>query len=44
MSILKKIILHKKKEVENDKVQLPINELKKKIAQKIKFFSKIAHI
>ena len=40
MSILKKIILHKKKEVENDKVQFPINELKKKISQKNKLFSK----
>ena len=40
MSILKKIILNKKKEVENDKVQFPINELKKKISQKNKLFSK----
>ena len=28
MSILKKIILHKKKEVENDKVQFPIKDIK----------------
>ena len=40
MSILEKIIIDKKKEVENDKVRVPINELKKKISQKNKIFSK----
>ena len=39
MSILEKII-DKKKEVENDKVQFPIYELKKKISQKNNIFSK----
>ena len=40
MSILEKIIVDKKKEVESDKLQFPINEIKKKISQKNKIFSK----
>ena len=40
MSILKKIIVDKKKEVENDKKQFPIHELKSKVSQKNNIFSK----
>ena len=40
MSILEKIIVDKKKEVENDKLQFPIDELKTKITKKSKTFSK----
>ena len=40
MSILEKIIIDKKKEVEHDKVQFPIYELKNKISQKNNIFSK----
>ena len=40
MSILEKIIVDKKKEVESDKLQFPINEIKRKISQKNKIFSK----
>ncbi len=40
MSILKKIIVDKKKEVENDKKQFPIHELKSKVSQKNNMFSK----
>ena len=39
MNILEKIIIDKKKEVKNDKLKFPINELKKKISQKNNFFS-----
>tara|TARA_B100000212_G_scaffold341548_1_gene325060 strand:+ start:2050 stop:2841 length:792 start_codon:yes stop_codon:yes gene_type:complete len=40
MSILEKIIVDKKKEVENDKKQFPIHELKNKVSQKNNIFSK----
>ena len=40
MSILEKIIVDKKKEVEDDKLQFPINELKNNISQKNNIFSK----
>jgi len=40
MNILEKIIIDKKKEVKNDKLKFPINELKKKISQKNNFFSR----
>ncbi len=40
MIILKKIIVDKKKEVENDKKQFPIHELKSKVSQKNNIFSK----
>ena len=40
MNILEKIIVDKKKEVENDKMQFPINDLKRKISQKNNIFSK----
>ena len=40
MSILEKIIIDKKKEVENDKLKFPINELKRGIIKKNKTFSK----
>ena len=40
MSILEKIIIDKKKEVESDKLQFPINEIERKISQKNKIFSK----
>ena len=39
MNILEKIIIDKKKEVKNDKLKFPINDLKKKISQKNNFFS-----
>ena len=38
MSILEKIIIDKKKEVEHDKVQFPIYELKNKIFPKIAIY------
>ena len=40
MSILERIIVDKKKEVEDDKVQFPINELKKEVSFKNNIFSK----
>ena len=40
MSILEKIIIDKKKEVENDKIKLSINEIKRKTTQKNNIFSK----
>ena len=40
MSILEKIIIDKKKEVENDKIKLSINEIMRKTTQKNHIFSK----
>ena len=40
MNILEKIIVDKKKEVENDKMQFPINKVKSTISQKNNIFSK----
>ena len=40
MRILEKIIIDKKKEVENDKIKLSINEIMRKTTQKNHIFSK----
>ncbi len=40
MNILEKIINDKKKEVDKDKINIPIDELKKKVSNKNKVFSK----